>query len=271
MAEGLIIRELAPNEWPLFGERVADLERGVSYPLGEDRFELDHGADYFAFFRRLGSLSYFVAMDGDVVVAVVAAIMREVPRGPGLPGEKVWYLCDLKVRPDYRGRRVPWRMFLHGFPRKYPQCRRGYGISMNPSGGVENPVVRLAKRFGLAPISVAAILHLYSLDADAMAAFAPALERAVGPLSYLSHRGRKDIVLHSTGKPLPLLHVQFGPCAEAEVACPQPDHVHMFCLPQDDPLEADLSAAGHQPDTTMSVLHHRMRDWDWRFVLTSDI
>lgn len=271
MADGLIVRELNPEEWSLFGDRVADLERGVSYPLGEDRFELDHGDDYFAFFQRLGRLSYFVVLDGDRVVAVAAAILRQVPRGSGATAESVWYLCDLKVHRDYRGRRVPWRMFLHGFPRKYPLCRRGYGISMNPAGGVENPVVRLVGRFSLAPISVAAILNLYSLDADAMTAFAPALEQAVGPLSYLSHQGRKDIVLHSTGEPLPLLHVQFGPCAEAGLASPQPGHEHMFCLPQNDPLEAALAAAGHQPDTSMSVLHHRMRDWDWRFVLTSDI
>jgi hypothetical protein len=271
MARAITIRELLPGEWPLFGERIAGLERGVSYPLGDDRFELDHGVDYFAFFRRLGQLSYFVALDGERVVAVVAAVLRAIPRSASRPPEKVWYGCDLKVHPDHRGERLPWRMFLHGFPRKYPRCRRGYGISMNPPGGGENPVVRLAKRFGLAPLSEGPLLALYSMDADDMAAFTPTLEGALGPLSFVSHHGRKDLVLQSTGAPLPLLHVQHGPCAETGLAEPEAGHRHMFCLPESHPLITELAAAGHPADTTMTVLQHRMGHWDWRFVLTSDI
>ena len=75
----LDIRELRNEEWKVFESRIADLEKGTSYPLGEDRFEIDHGADYFAFFTRLGQLRYYVVLDGDRVVAVAAAILRSVP------------------------------------------------------------------------------------------------------------------------------------------------------------------------------------------------
>ncbi len=272
----ITVRELAPPEWPAFSPRVADLERGVSYPLGDDRFEIDHGADYFAFFARLGACSFFVAIDGagtedEEIVAVAAAVLRRVPRAPGAKAEKTWYLCDLKVRPGRRGERIPWKMLLHGFPRKYPRCRRGYGISMNPGDGSENRVVRMAQRYRLVPIGLATVIHLYSLDAEAMRTLAPALEDARGPLGYLSLGGVKDIVLASTGEPMPLLHVQFGPCAEPALPEPQDDHVHMFCVPEGDPLERRLASAGHAPSATASVIHHRMKSWDWRFILTSDI
>ena len=52
----LSIRELHNEEWEIFQSRIAGLEKGTSYPLGKDRFEIDHGEDYFAFFTRLGQL-----------------------------------------------------------------------------------------------------------------------------------------------------------------------------------------------------------------------
>ncbi|MDP6931832.1 MAG: GNAT family N-acetyltransferase [Myxococcota bacterium] len=267
----LTVRELKPSEWRSFQSRVARLEAGVTYPLGEDRFEIDHGEDYFAFFTRLGVLSFYVALDGQKVVAVCAAVLRTIPSTPGEPPTKVWYLCDLKVHPEYRRKRIPWKMFLHGFPRKYPVCPRGYAISMNPSGNRANPVVRLTTHFHLTPSSVGTILKLYSLDATTMHGFAHRLIENRGPISYLSLKGKKDIVLASTGRPMPLLHVQFGPCAAPGVPEPIEEHVHMFCLPDDDPLHTALEEDGIQAHATASVIHHRMSRRDWSFVLTSDI
>lgn len=76
----LDIRELRNEEWKVFRSRIADLEQATSYPLGGDRFEIDHGEDYFAFFTRLGQLYYYVVLDGDRGVAVAAAILRCVPQ-----------------------------------------------------------------------------------------------------------------------------------------------------------------------------------------------
>ena len=45
----LNIKELRNEEWEVFQSQIAGLEKGTSYPLGEDRFEIDHGEDYFAF------------------------------------------------------------------------------------------------------------------------------------------------------------------------------------------------------------------------------
>lgn len=269
------VRVLGEAERAALHDAIASLEDGVRYPLGQDSFALDHGRDYFAAFTRMGELTYFVGLDRDApegqqVVAGCAAVLRRVPPRPGAKPAPAWYLCDLKVASAWRGHRLPWKLFTYGFPRFYPRCGRGYGITMNRPGD-PNPVVRLAERFPLARSAVGGILRLYSLDAASMAAVAPALAAARGPLSYLSLAGRKDMVLTSTGAPVPLLHVQHGPCAEPGLGAPQAGYQHMFCLPEGDPLVELMTQRGHAPAGEATVLHHRMGRCRWDFVLTSDI
>jgi hypothetical protein len=270
----LRIRELQASDYAGFQQSISALEHGVTYPLGDDRFAIDHGRDYFAFFRRLGDLSFFIALDGQRVAAVCAAVLRRIPPCAGAPPEPCWYVCDLKVHPDYRRRHIPWQMFCHGFPRKYPRCPRGYAISMNPGDGRPNPVVRLANHFHLAPVSVGTLLAIYSLAAVQMRAIEDRLRRVRGPLAYLSLAGIKDIVLSSSGEPMPLLHLHHGATASSAGAL-QPSamdgHVHMFCLPANDPLQSELVNVGVHPSASASVIQHRMGRWDWRSVLTSEI
>ena len=57
------VRELSGDDFAAYQAAVCALEHGVTSPLGHDRFAIDHGSDYFAFFRRLGGLAYFVALD----------------------------------------------------------------------------------------------------------------------------------------------------------------------------------------------------------------
>lgn len=252
----------------LWASGVEALEAGVTYPLGADRFALDHGDDYFAFFRRLGDLVYCAAVEGDEVVAVFAGALRHVPVGDRTA--PAWYLCDLKVRPDHRGRRLPLRILSWALPRHIGRAARGYGITMNPSTG-ENRVARLFRRFPMLPVGCGPQLLFWSLDADQMAEMAPIVTAHRGPIGYLSHRGRKDLRLQSTDAPMPLLHVQFGPLGEPQREAPLPGHTHMLCAPEGDALAEALSAAGIAPSATATILHHRMGGSDWRWVLTSDI
>ncbi|RKU15732.1 hypothetical protein C6503_13520 [Candidatus Poribacteria bacterium] len=267
----LNIRELHCEEWKVFQSRIADLEKGTSYPLGEDRFEIDHGADYFAFFTRLGQLHYYVVLDGERVVAVAAAILRRVPPANREKPKTVWYLCDLKVHPEYRGRYIPVSIFVHAFPKLYPRCARGYAVSMDADSERPNRVALMLKRFPLAPMSIATRLGIISLDAKQMREIEPVLRKHFGGVSYLSLAGKKDIILQSTGSPMPLLHVQFGPCAEQGFTEPLEGYVHMFCVSVDHPLLEVLRSQGVYPSATATVVHHRMEKWDWEFILTSDI
>ncbi len=244
--------------------QIVQLEALARYPLGDDSFRIDHGSDYFAFFTRLGELYYYAAVEGDEVLAVAAGVLRTQPF-------RAWYGCDLKVHPSHRGRHLPLRMLTRVFLQRYVQCARAYGISMN-TPGTPNRMRRLVAHFPWRRADEGPGLLLYSLDADHMRAAEPALRRHRGELGYLSLRGRKDLVLTSTGAPLPLLHVQFGSAAEhGGPREPQAGHTHMLCAPTGDPLHADLAALGLFPSASATLLHHRMGGSDWRHVLTSDI
>ncbi len=256
-----------------FQQRLAELERTFSYPLGADSFTLDHGPDYFAFFDRLGEVAYHAVLDGAVLVGVACGVLRRVPDREGGPQRSAWYLCDLKVLPSYRGRRLPERLLLHRILCNYLKCRRGYGITMNPSQG-DNRVVRLAGRMRR-PVQLgsSAELRIYSLDSEGMRAAAPAIVAHRGPIGYLSLAGKKDLVLGSTGARMPLLHVQAGPCGATAgtFAEPRPGHTHMFCAPGGDALARACEEAGIQPAATAAIVSRGMEGSDWRFVLTSDI
>jgi GNAT superfamily N-acetyltransferase len=249
-----------------FADRIAALEADTTYPYGHDRFRLDHGDDYFAFFDRLGETLYAVALDGDEVVAVGCGVLRTIPAAGG--STHAWYVCDLKVRPDHRGRHIPLRFLAALAPDAYLRCGRGYAISMDPPSG-ENRVVRLIERFSLMPVRRAARLSLYTLDEHAMRDFARVLERRFGPIGYLSLAGVKDVVLESTKAPMPLWHVQHGPLGRPQATEPQPGGLHMFCVVDGDPIEADLR--GLEPSARASVVAHRLARTRFDFILTSDI
>lgn len=64
----------------------------------------------------------------------------------------VWYLCDLKVRPEYQGRYLPVSIFVHTFLKLYPLSSHAYAISMDTDSEYKNRVALMLKRFPLVPI-----------------------------------------------------------------------------------------------------------------------
>ncbi len=292
------IAKVRPRERAAFQARLAALERLATYPLGDDTFRLDHGPDYFAFFDRLGEVLYAAALEGETLAAVACGMLRRVPFRQGEAPRRTWYLADLKVHPDYRGRRLPLRMLGRYFPWNYLRCPRGYAISMDPAGGGPNRIARLLGHWRWSPIAAVATLLIWSLDAAAAERAAPIVVRHRGPLSVRSLEGVKDLILGSTGRRMPLLHAEWprrlgshaepppdparaGPSTPGSLRSasaqgerflgPQAGHTHMFCAPEGDPLAADLAGLGLRPGATATILAHRMKRCDWRFVLTSEI
>lgn len=259
------------NNLHLYQRRLSGLEKLASYPIGDDRFQIDHGDDYLRFFDRLGEVYYYASLERGQLIAVGAVILRRVPFRQGGKPRRCWYGADVKVHPDHRGQ----RLLIAGANRKFIphalRCLRGYAITMNPADGRPNRVVKIAQRFRWLPITISGILQLYSLDADQMRAVEPLVIDHRGPVSYLSLGGIKDIVLESTGQPMPLLHVQFGPCAERGQPTPEPGSTHMFCARKGDPLARAMEQRGFEPSATATIVSSGMADSDFRFVLTSDI
>lgn len=262
---------IRPEERSRYQQRLADFEAHFTYPYGSDRFALDHGRDYYAFFDRLGEVHAHAFVADETLIGMGIAVLRRVPFRRGERPRSAWYLCDGKTHPDHRGQKLSFRAGTRRFLPTYLRCPRGYAISMNPGDGSENGVVRHALRFRLARLSVAGILGIYSFDAGAMREIEPLLIQHRGPVSYLSLEGKKDLIMQSTKARLPLIHVQFGPCAEQGAPEPSDGHTHMFCAHEGDALHRDLGALGITPSATATIIAHRMDRCDWQFVLTSDI
>lgn len=252
-------------------EQLARFDALFTYPYGNDRFALDHGDDYFAFFDRLGEVNAYAFVEGDELRGMGIAILREVPFRRGERARRVWYVCDAKTHPEHRGRKLSHRAAARRFLPTYLRCGRAYAISMNPGDGSANRVVQHTLRFRLAPVSVAGVLGIYSFDADAMREIEPLLIQHRGPVGYLSLEGKKDLIMESTKSRLPLIHVQFGPCAEPGAIEPTAGHTHMFCALEGDSLHRELEARRIAPAATATIVAHRMKRCDWQFVLTSDI
>lgn len=248
---------------------VVALEALASYPLGDRRFRIDHGADYFAFFRRLGALDYQLAVEGDRVLAVGAGVLRRVPFRHGEAPQATWYLADLKVHPEARGRHLPLRLLAKGLWARHRQAARCYMVSMDPPSG-ENRIVRLMGRFPLLPLRFAGRLAVYAWSQSEALKAQALMESLRGPTAYASLAGVKDLILDGEGEALPVLHAQHGPCAMPG-GLPQPGHTHFACTPEGDALFVALAAVGLRPSAWASLIALGMEGCDWRFVLTSDI
>ncbi|PZO42114.1 MAG: hypothetical protein DCF19_07655 [Pseudanabaena frigida] len=259
------------SERSLFQAGIEAIEQTAFYPLGNDFFQLDHGDNYFAFFDRLGDVHYFAALDGERVAAVGAGILREVPYRQGEASRLAWYLCDLKVHPDYQRQHLSMRILHHALTSCIRKCDRGYAISMNAGDGKPNRLARVYEKFNLVRFRCSSILGIYSVDAEVMRSLEPTLIKYRGNISYLSLQGIKDLKLQSNGQRLPLLHVQWGENIQTDTSTPLASYTHMFCVPSDDELAIDLKAKGIVPNATASLVSHGMEKSDWRFILTSDI
>jgi hypothetical protein len=238
------------------------------YPYGTDSFRIDHGADYFAFFNRLGRVFFHAAVDGDSVVACGCGILRSFPSSAVL--RRVWYLCDLKVHPNFRQRGIPARLFRKSLFTNLLLCRRAYTISMNPASG-RNKVLDVIERFPWVPFRQIGTLCFYQLSLQQVQALLPELKKVVGEdIRFIRLSGVKDIVLNSTNEAMPLFHAQYGPLASPSATPAEAEGQYMFCCAEDSALHAALNRH-HAPSATASVLGFRINKEIFRYILSSDV
>ena len=247
------------------------LEQTSVYPLGDDAFRISHGDNYLAFFERLGDVAYYALVDDNGLAAVACGVLRKATEG--LPAR--WYVGDLKVRPDARGRHLPVALIRRAFVQNYLRCPRGYAIAMNPADGRVPPAVRAFAHFRWLPQSMLGTfqLDLFAADDDGLGAVWPLLVAARGPAHLVDVARKKALRLVSSGQPLPLLHVRHGPVLPGDVVVdgPQPGHNHMWCVPRDTPLWSMVLARGQVPMASATVVHHRLDGMDWSTIDTSEI
>lgn len=117
------------NERIEYSSKLQEFEKQFTYPLGNDRFYIQHGEnnDYFSFFEKLGKPNIMVLEKDNKVIGVCAAVLREINQ------EKYWYLCDFKIEEEHRGQKLyrllMWKYFLPC----YMQAKNAFAINMaNP-------------------------------------------------------------------------------------------------------------------------------------------
>ena len=257
-----------------FGEKVRALESAAVYPLGNDRFRLDHGADYFAFFRRLGSVrAYALEIEGRVA-CVASGVLRRMRQVDGRTLH-AWYLCDLKVAPEFRGRHLPARLFGRVLLPNYLRCPRGFAVTMNPGDGSPNRVVGILQRFPWAPLREVGQLAFYVWSERELADIAELLNVELGAWRLRSLSGIKDLILESTRQPWRLFHIEGPQCIDAVggtiVSQPVGGAAHMLCVPRDGLLAKRLNAGGYQSSATATIVAHRMNSAVWESLASSEI
>lgn len=266
---------VTPENEREFGEKIRALEAHAVYPLGADRFRLDHGPDYFAFFRRLGALRTYVAVIDGRVACVASGVLRRVRQADGRI-TRAWYLCDLKVDPEFRGRHLPARLFGRAFLFNYLRCPRAFAVTMNRGGGHPNEVVRILERFPWVPLRLVGELVFYVWSESELLDVVPLLDADIGTWRLRSLSGIKDLILESTGQSWCLYHIEGRYCLhEIEggqiVTRPVPGSAHMLCLPRGGALDLRLNAEGCRATATASIVAHRMNVADWSFLASSEI
>lgn len=99
------------------------------YPIGDRKFTIRFSdTNYFDFFRSIGNEGlHVVYRAGDRIVG--SACARYVRNS--------WYMCDLKVHPDYRGRKITYKLLMKRFIWAWFKSDRGYAISMYPNEAVK--------------------------------------------------------------------------------------------------------------------------------------
>lgn len=227
----LRLLHVRPDELAPWVEQLGALERDITYPIddGADRFAISHGAAYHPFFSALGEAHFLLALDQDRVIGCVAGVRKPV-QAPGGEVPAV-YLGDLKVHPDWRGRRVPARMLARALAISLGEWgslhwRFAFGAAMR---GARGDVMRSAKGGNVMRLaSTLATLDMYFAPPATLASLdlggAPPTPRTPGlDLSPAEQRdvvsstaGRKDFVLRSTGKPWTLVHLPRGPSGWGE-------------------------------------------------------
>lgn len=229
------------------------------YPLGkDDRFKISHGNSYYTFFERMGKMNMLICLYKDKVVGIVCGVLRKINN------KKVWYICDLKIDRDHRGNWIPFKMALESF-HKINQSDKIYGISMNDKK--ENKVLRLAKRIPLLNFKDGPLLYIFSLDYNKMVRAKPIIEKHRGGFGLISLTGIKDLIMESTSRPMPILHLDWNKSNNQLIN----GYTYMFCCPENDPMLLDLGMTGIMTDITATIIHYNMDKFDWRIVMTSEI
>jgi len=150
-----------------YNQYLKDFESRVSqwYPLGDKMFRLDHGENYFDFFRRMGKPSYYASFDNEKKVqGTICFIYRKIFR------DYVFYVCDLKFDLESRNKGLLKKLLYRTIPSLLLRTNKFYAVSMNEEN-TPNKILQMEQHignnFGI-NVEHGADLNIYSVDYQTM-------------------------------------------------------------------------------------------------------
>jgi len=244
-----------------FSSRLLAFEKEFIYPLGNDRFKISHGTNYFKFFDNIGEVIY-AGYTKDNHIAIVVCIIKRV-----INKECIYYICDLKKKKGYSSSLT--KSLTDTLYKKYNlENKRIYAVSMNPFKR-ENTVAKVWNRTFQHHFKSDKTINLYSLNLDTFLKIREVLEEK-GTLSSISTRGVKDIILQSNKLKLPLYHICFNKKENKNIEMDK-EGMYMFCLLSDHILNKKLESLGVEINSKATILQRNMDDNNFDFINTSEI
>lgn len=208
MQEKLKYKLLKQSEFTQYSSQLQQFEKQFTYPLGEQKFTIQHGNEncsYFDFFISLGEPYYFVISRVDAnkqekIIAVGCAVLREIiEKGKS---EKVWYLCDFKILPEYRKKSIlkglVWRHLLPFY------LKSNKFIAVNMSKKENNRLISHLQR--LLPIFKVNTdtLYFYEWNVDQYLQYVSVLSE-IENVALIYNKHQKEILIDN--QIMPLYHV----------------------------------------------------------------
>lgn len=140
--------------------QVFEFEGLFRYPLGNDQFfRIDHSPNPVAFYRAMGESRTYYVISQDNVIASISYVIRSV-RGHNRI-EKMAYLGDLKIHPNYQGGRVLLKIAKHLQPILEKKVYSAYGIVMD---GTLNTPEQYTGRLGIAKFERLREIYILRFD-----------------------------------------------------------------------------------------------------------
>lgn len=256
-----------------YNNKIQNFEKKMShwYPFNsEDSFKIDHCKNYFSFFKRIGYVIVATILDQNYdIKGTFIGILRLIDNN------KVWYLCDLKIDPEYRGRWLTYKMLIKCLE-LLKISNKFYGITMN-NNNKKNKIVTLAHNItNILNINIKIDqLKIYMINHIEMKKIKDILEHYKGKIFFNNMNNYKKLIMKSTNKPLKLLHVNYykniinNNNENIDIIIKE-DYLYMFCLHSNDKLNYILKKNNIVTEITASIIHNLDCD-NWDFIQTSEI
>lgn len=262
------IVEITNNLREDYNSQLLSFEKYFTYSFGNDSFSINHGSNYFRFFDLLGTPYILVIKDKECIIGVTVLVLRNIDVLNNGQLEPIWYICDLKIHPDYRGKGIIQQISNFATSNYSKLATKIYGISMNSSSDKVNRVIFLAKHLTNIDLTYQETLIFYLLNKNQLNNSRNLLMRYFSEYGYFSLNQIKDLVMMSTEKSLPLIHLV--PKNKSNITEEVEDVDYMLCLPSSNTLKNEFAQIGIIPTTTASIISN-YTEANWNFILSNEI